>query len=646
MIIKKISIKNFGKLSDVNIFPEDGLNVIFGANESGKTTLLSFIKYIFYGTKQKKNYKDLTFKEKYMPWNSMPVSGCCEIEYDGCNYSIQRSDGDGLSKLTVINLDKGTEEKSITSPGQHFFGIGEKAFNDSLYIRDLSLISDFSDSGELNAFLTDSSVENSTYQIVRSELNDRLANIISTKRKNSLITNLNNQIEDNDTKLRTFQARADELEDKVKNINQIEKEICDIKSKITELNHKRKNHLANEADQEKNKLLKEKELIEKEILQSSVENILSDEEKNLLLNDFNEYDEVINKNRYNKIKYSILELLTASFGLFFLVLSKFISILLITLSVFWFGCFIYFLSKFKKTTNSIKSTEQNLLDQKRKQQLLREKLNLKSKSECLIYISSLNNSIGPVQYKYLKERLNTINNKLEIFKNTSHLSASQAEISSIDTIFFTNHQLDDIIKEKYVELDALSAELGKLIPYKNELSVLMEDIAGLRNEQIRLSDEKEYLKNEADIIECSLSILENSYMIARESYFPKLAKLTVEIFNFISEENYDSVKFDESFEIMFNKDSFFRSAKFLSSGTYDILYLALRIAIIEIIDPGNLKLPVFMDDIFANCDDLRASRLVDVIHRLSCGHQIFMTTCRNREIELLNSKKNINTIVM
>ena len=46
MLIKKINILNFGKLSDKTITPTSGLNVIYAPNEGGKTTLLSFIKYI------------------------------------------------------------------------------------------------------------------------------------------------------------------------------------------------------------------------------------------------------------------------------------------------------------------------------------------------------------------------------------------------------------------------------------------------------------------------------------------------------------------------------------------------------------------------------------------------------------------------
>ena len=49
MYIKEINIKTFGGIENKTYNFSDGLNVLFGANESGKSTVIAFIKYIFYG---------------------------------------------------------------------------------------------------------------------------------------------------------------------------------------------------------------------------------------------------------------------------------------------------------------------------------------------------------------------------------------------------------------------------------------------------------------------------------------------------------------------------------------------------------------------------------------------------------------------
>ena len=49
MILEKIEIGSFGKLNNMVLNLSDGENIVRGGNESGKTTICNFIKFIFYG---------------------------------------------------------------------------------------------------------------------------------------------------------------------------------------------------------------------------------------------------------------------------------------------------------------------------------------------------------------------------------------------------------------------------------------------------------------------------------------------------------------------------------------------------------------------------------------------------------------------
>ncbi|MBQ9993706.1 MAG: AAA family ATPase, partial [Clostridia bacterium] len=49
MKITEIYIKNFGKLRGVKITPTAGVNIIYGENESGKSTVMAFILSMLYG---------------------------------------------------------------------------------------------------------------------------------------------------------------------------------------------------------------------------------------------------------------------------------------------------------------------------------------------------------------------------------------------------------------------------------------------------------------------------------------------------------------------------------------------------------------------------------------------------------------------
>lgn len=49
MIIKNIKIKKFGILKDRDIEFKEGINIVNGENEAGKTTLQHFIKHFSMG---------------------------------------------------------------------------------------------------------------------------------------------------------------------------------------------------------------------------------------------------------------------------------------------------------------------------------------------------------------------------------------------------------------------------------------------------------------------------------------------------------------------------------------------------------------------------------------------------------------------
>ncbi len=251
MFIKKINVDNFGKLSDININPANGLNIIYAPNESGKTTLLSFIKYIFYGTKQKKNYGDITFKERYTPWNGMPLKGSLEFENEEGNYLIERSDAERSSKLSVTDLTNAEKIKLSGNPGVDFIGLGEKAFTDLSFVYNLSSISDSQTDGELVSKFSYSESESNTYLSIRDRLTEKLNNLISTKRKSSALFQFDEKINDRRQKLRHINNSISEIQNKIHEIELNEK----IAAQLKEENHIL---MLQKAEKIKNTLLKKK----------------------------------------------------------------------------------------------------------------------------------------------------------------------------------------------------------------------------------------------------------------------------------------------------------------------------------------------------------------------------------------------------
>ncbi|MHB8065969.1 MAG: ATP-binding protein, partial [Ruminiclostridium sp.] len=71
MKISRLHVRGFGKIEDFDITLSNGLNVIYGRNESGKSTLMEFIRAMLYGLKGGRASKAgmLSAAKRYMPWS-------------------------------------------------------------------------------------------------------------------------------------------------------------------------------------------------------------------------------------------------------------------------------------------------------------------------------------------------------------------------------------------------------------------------------------------------------------------------------------------------------------------------------------------------------------------------------------------------
>ncbi len=147
MIIEKLHIDKFAGLSDFNLELGAGLNIIEGKNESGKSTLAAFIKFLFYGLSgQKTNGEELSERERYLPFDSAFAGGSAVILSGGKRYVLERRlsvSSSGIRESVrdeVILIDRESGEKVAIGKdaGQVLFGVASKVFTDTAYFRQLA----------------------------------------------------------------------------------------------------------------------------------------------------------------------------------------------------------------------------------------------------------------------------------------------------------------------------------------------------------------------------------------------------------------------------------------------------------------------------------------------------------------------------
>lgn len=137
MIIKKLEIISFGKFSNKVVEFSDGLNIIFGNNESGKSTIISFIYAMFYGFGDNRG-KTLSFREKHTPWSGGVCEGKITVLTDvGKNICIYRKAGN-IKKYDILRVyDAYTGEEYQINP-QDIIGVGQDTFFKTICIKQLS----------------------------------------------------------------------------------------------------------------------------------------------------------------------------------------------------------------------------------------------------------------------------------------------------------------------------------------------------------------------------------------------------------------------------------------------------------------------------------------------------------------------------
>lgn len=135
MYIEKLLLKNFGKFNNYELDLGPGLNVIYGKNESGKSTLFSFIRGILFGIEKQRGRaaKGDTYV-RLEPWdNPTFFEGKCRLVKGGVHYLLERRFYKGDKFFSIVNLDTG--ERLSDSEAEAFF----EDLSEARYISSISI---------------------------------------------------------------------------------------------------------------------------------------------------------------------------------------------------------------------------------------------------------------------------------------------------------------------------------------------------------------------------------------------------------------------------------------------------------------------------------------------------------------------------
>ncbi len=645
MKIKKIKINNYGKIENKEIYLKNKINIIYGKNESGKSTLLSFIKNILYGISKNKNGKNISDYEKYKPWGKTDYSGKIKYILDNNEeYEIYRDFNKKNPKIFNKDMEDISKEYNIDKKEgvQYFFNqtaVDEEMFTSTLMTMQEEIKLNKQEQNILVqklANLTRTGDDNLSYKKILDKINKIQIEEIGTDRTQERPINLAKEkkkyIEKKLEELQEFHAESRKIEsEKIRyesNINQLEDDLNTLKQVniilLCKGNEEAKIKVKKDYLKEKNKKIDELKIKENNLNEKLNEKTIKENQKNIF-----EKRKKIKKSK--KIIFILIFLLIFNILLFLLNIklfknNKIINIINYLILPVYLIIILFYTKIINMKINSRLNIEKQKEEQEKKE--IRNEINLIEKQiEILL-------SEKKLEEKEIEKEEIKLDNKID-------QDLLNLKLKIKDKINFNNYiekleqeNINNLINEKQEKLNNFKINLQSIIIKKENIDTALEEMVRLQEEYDKVNEELNDLEYRNKVINITRELISKAYEEMKSSITPKFTENLSKTIAEISSNKYTRVGInDENGLIVENENGDYIPVDLLSIGTIDQLYLSLRLSMID--ELSNEGMPIFLDETFAFFDDYRLENILRFLNGKTNEHQLIIFTCTNREQEIM-----------
>ena len=603
MRLLELHIDGFGKFHDRTISFNDGINIIYGKNEAGKSTLHTFIRGMLFGIERGRGRaakNDLY--TKYEPWeNSGTYEGWLRLEKDGTIYRIERRFRKENKSLKIINETKGLEEEATPAFVSSLLdGLTETMYNNTISI------------GQLKSATEDGMV---------TELKNYIANMNTTGNISLNITKatafLRNQKRSLEAGLIPEASR--EFTSLLAEIRSVEAEIAgpEYENQLAAYQNMRtqvKGLIDNTQTQKKD--LDEKLANGKKVLsdngftdRASVDAMSSDAER--LYSEYNTLNGECNK-KSRKVLSGLTAVLgiaglgaAAALGYFNLTAYLPVCGAAAAAAVIFFIISLFIRQKDKEY--------QRLFD------------NTSSELGALLARHLGDSAVSEDAMNAFRARMG------EFSKLCDMVAQSEAEIrkflEDLSNLQTKQAGCSEMIEKQQRTQWELEKKLEHLSNCKNKAKALKRTLA----ENDRIHDEIVAI----DLAHETMADLSSSI---RDSFGLYLNKEASQYITGITGGIYDSMSIDENLNVFLNTKAKLVPLENVSSGTMDQVYLDLRLAAAKLLQGSGSGFPLIFDDSFTQYDDERLKTALEWLAS-AYGGQIIIFTCHRREAQMLRARQ-------
>lgn len=635
MKIQQLNIHSYGKIKDKEIKFGDNINIIFGKNESGKSTIMHYIVNSFYGTSKNKKSRELSDYDKYLPWSSDDFSGRLSYKLDnGEKFEIYRDFNKKNPKIyNELKEDISNKFNIDKSLGNQFF------YEQTKVDEDLFLSTVVSNQQEVKLGKTEQGVliqkianlvgtgdDNTSFRIAMDRINRRQLDEIGTSRSRekpiNIIQKKLTDLQEEKNVLEKYKNSQYEIEEKILNKKE---EISDLESEM-QMYKDIKNVLENlKSEQEKINLQKQLKSSNSAKISEYDFNIdkIQEENKNLILEFFENKRVKKEKNDFTFF-VSIFVLILINILQFVFLKNAIvkISICCILLVITLVSIFAYFRRK-KQNEEAIKKYN----EKQKKAEIIKEKINLIEDE--IKKIERENNNIEK-NIKSIEEKIEEEKRKKLDFiyiKYHKNINEDFLNIKTLEQIQFKIQLLQEKISNTKVDLHRFELDKSNIEPQLDKLANIEEEIE-LQKEK------KQQLEKLNMSFELAKTILTKCYENMKETVTPKFTQNLSQNIADITNNKYKNVNFNEQSGLVVETEKGdYVSASHLSVGTIEQLYLSLRLSMIK--DLSSETLPIILDEAFAYFDDERLTNFLETISKKYKENQILIFTCTDREQQIL-----------
>ena len=632
MKINKLTA-SFGKLQNETLQLHDGLNIIYAPNESGKSTWCAFIRAMLYGVDSSERSRAgyLPDKLKYVPWSGAPMEGTMELTADRCDITLTRSTRSKNAPMrefsaTYTGTNVPVENMNGSNAGEMLTGVSKEVFRRSAFIAQGNV--EVTGSPELEkriAAIVSTGEEQTSY----SEADERLRAWQRKRRWNrrGLLPDLEGRMDDVKQQLGDMEGTVDRLEKLDGQLSVARQQTQRMEQAVIEARKQQRRdalqrlnrgrsalHASSSAHDEAMELLSQRRRALREdplgdrSLPELEQEIARDQARLRELGDPVVHSKLLLPAIFCFILavaaaavYSALELLP----------------LILAAAVFCVGAIVMLMAYSRGRQAVQRAREQ--------QRLLLKKYGVST----------------PEEIPGVLDRLRMLHAALEEAERQEYAARSEFELAT--------RQQSDLEESAIAELDFSSgsseaARLSRgLTAARGQVEQLSAQMATLRGRLSAIGDplvlsssltcmqeEYEQIQEEYDAITLALEALRDADREIQTRFSPQLGKVAAQYMSAVTGGRYEDVLINRDFSARTRTkgDAVARDAEYLSAGTLDLMYLAVRLAVCELALPEGEPCPLILDDALVSLDETRFQQAIELLKQIARERQVILFTCR------------------